>query len=127
MSSTRPLGTPRRPALAASSDHCCCGKPLQPYTCAGLPLPVAPARTSRHLLPIPTIVPGAAPVATARTAAAALTMPVPIGCEGATGNGVAVDLSRFSICAGESACVDAERTSATTPATCGAAIEVPFI
>src|SRR5690348_10405110 len=68
---------------------------------------------------------GVVPLA-ASTAALALRMPAPIGCEGVLGNARAVDLINASICAGvfgvgATACI-----SATTPATCGVAIDVPL-
>src|SRR5690554_3598788 len=66
------------------------------------------------------------PPPAASTAALALTMPAPIGCEGVDGNARAVLLIRASTCAGVLAGLDTDWISATTPATCGAAIEVPL-
>lgn len=63
------------------------------------------------------------------TAASAFTIPVPMGWSGVTGNGRTLFRRCVSICAGVSRdCPAASRrlcTSAATPATCGAAIDVP--
>src|SRR5687768_3980268 len=66
------------------------------------------------------------PPPAASTAALALTMPLPIGCDGVDGNARAELFSKASICAGVLAGLDTDWTRATTPATCGAAIEVPL-
>ncbi|ATB57524.1 hypothetical protein CKU38_00995 [Xanthomonas citri pv. fuscans] len=60
------------------------------------------------------------------TAPAALTMPAPQPPEQAPGNGRAVFFSSVSTAAGVSGRLATDCTSATTPATCGAAIEVPL-
>ena len=53
-------------------------------------------------------------------------MPAPMGCDGVDGNGVAVDLMIDSTCAGVSGVGATDCIRATTPATCGVAIEVPW-
>ncbi len=60
------------------------------------------------------------------TAPAALTMPAPQPPEQAPGNGRAVFFNSVSTAAGVNGRDAADCTSATTPATCGAAIEVPL-
>ncbi|MNW00761.1 hypothetical protein D3C71_1962980 [compost metagenome] len=75
-------------------------------------------------LPVPGL--GLVPPSAAVTAASASTMPAPQPPEQAPGNGRAVLLSRLSMAAGLSAAGATDWISATTPATCGAAIEVPL-
>ena len=65
------------------------------------------------------------PPATAATAAAALTMPLPMAGLCVAGNARNVLFSVLSTCAGVSGVVATDCISATTPATCGDAIEVP--
>src|SRR5688500_11773483 len=66
------------------------------------------------------------PPPAASTAALALAMPLPIGCDGGDGNARADLLSNASTCAGVKAGLATDWISATTPATCGVAIEVPL-
>ncbi|MNR57617.1 hypothetical protein D3C85_1784350 [compost metagenome] len=62
----------------------------------------------------------------ASTTALALRMPGPIGCDGVDGNAVTLPLISASTCAGVFGVVATDWISATTPATCGVAIEVPL-
>ena len=69
---------------------------------------------------------GLVPPSAAVTAASASTMPAPHPPLHAPGNARAVFFSNVSIAAGVNAVGATDCTSATTPATCGAAIDVPL-
>ena len=70
--------------------------------------------------------PGGVPPCAATTAPSALAMPAPHPPEHVPGNWRAVLFRRLSTCAGVSGDGAAACISATTPATCGAAIDVPL-
>ena len=66
------------------------------------------------------------PPPAASTAALASAMPAPIGCEGVDGNGRAELFSSASTWAGVFGVAETAWINATTPATCGVAIDVPL-
>src|SRR5687768_15023675 len=66
------------------------------------------------------------PPPAASTAALASAMPAPISCGGVDGNGRAALFSNAAACAGVFGVAETACIKATTPATCGVAIEVPL-